>query len=73
MIFTGLLSVAFLGREMQRYKWYVIYKPTKRLLKFSFRFGMIVVVLGLAIVGVTDFIFSDKNASTDTNGIIAGT
>ena len=33
---------------------------------------MFMVVVGLAIVGVTDFIFSDKNASTDTNGIIAG-
>jgi drug/metabolite transporter (DMT)-like permease len=56
MIFTGLLSVAFLGRELQRYKW----------------FGMFTVVAGLAIIGVTDFVFSDKDASTDTNGIIAG-
>ena len=33
---------------------------------------MSLVVCGLAIVGVTDFIFSDKSATTDTNGIIAG-
>lgn len=33
---------------------------------------MFMVVAGLAVVGVTDFIYSDKSATTDTNGIIAG-
>jgi hypothetical protein len=33
---------------------------------------MFLVVVGLAVVGVTDFLFGDKGANTDTNGIIAG-
>jgi len=56
MIFTGLLSVAFLNRELQRFKW----------------FGIFVVVIGLSIIGVCDFIYSDGGETFDTNGIIAG-
>ena len=29
-------------------------------------------VLGLGVIGVCDFIYSDGGSSTDTNGIIAG-
>ncbi len=56
MIFTGLLSVAFLGSKLQAHKW----------------FGMFLVVGGLVTIGVSDFIYSDTSSNTDTNGIIAG-
>ena len=56
MIFTGLLSVAFLNRELQRFKWV----------------GIFVVVAGLSVIGVCDFIYSDGGETVDTNGIIAG-
>ncbi len=56
MIFTGLLSVAFLGSKLQPHKWA----------------GIFLVVAGLATIGVCDFIYSDNTTNTDTNGIIAG-
>ncbi len=36
------------------------------------RFGMCLVVAGLAIVGLTDFLFSNNANTNDTYGIIAG-
>ncbi|CAC5373631.1 Solute carrier family 35 member F6 [Mytilus coruscus] len=55
IIFTALLSVAFLGRTIRAQMW----------------IGIVSVIIGLAIVGVSDIIFNtDKNK--DTNGIIAG-
>lgn len=56
MIFTGLLSVAFLGNKLQKHKW----------------FGIFIVVAGLSVIGVCDFIYTDNNQNSDTNGIIAG-
>ncbi|CAG2235018.1 Solute carrier family 35 member F6 [Mytilus edulis] len=55
IIFTALLSVAFLGRTIRAQMW----------------IGIVSVIVGLAVVGVSDIIFNtDKNK--DTNGIIAG-
>lgn len=55
MIFTGLLSVAFLNNKLQPYKW----------------LGIVMVVIGLSVIGVCDFIYSN-NSTSDVNGIIAG-
>ncbi|OWF42217.1 solute carrier family 35 member F6-like [Mizuhopecten yessoensis] len=55
IIFTALLSVAFLGHNIKARMWA----------------GMIVIILGLGIVGVSDIVLGDKK-SKDTNGIIAG-
>jgi drug/metabolite transporter (DMT)-like permease len=55
MIFTGLLSVAFLNAKLQPHKW----------------LGILMVVIGLSVIGVCDFIYSNSS-TTDTNGIIAG-
>ena len=55
IIFTALLSVAFLGRTIKAQMWV----------------GMIGVILGLAVVGLTDIILNEKSKS-DTNAIIAG-
>uniref|UniRef100_A0A914EKX5 Solute carrier family 35 member F6 n=1 Tax=Acrobeloides nanus TaxID=290746 RepID=A0A914EKX5_9BILA len=43
IIFTGLLSVAFLRMRLQGYRW----------------IGMLLVTLGLVIVGVTDIVYDD--------------
>ena len=56
MIFTGLLSVAFLGNKLQPHKW----------------IGISMVVAGLSVVGFCDFYYGSGSATTDTNGIIAG-
>ena len=55
IIFTALLSVAFLGRTIKAQMWV----------------GIIGVILGLAVVGLTDIIFNN-NPNSDTKGIIAG-
>ncbi|XP_064642888.1 solute carrier family 35 member F6-like isoform X2 [Lineus longissimus] len=55
MIFTALLSVAFLGRQIRNHMW----------------FGIFVVLVGLVIVGLADFLFGSEDTS-DINGIIAG-
>ncbi|XP_033763645.1 solute carrier family 35 member F6-like isoform X2 [Pecten maximus] len=55
IIFTALLSVAFLGHNIKARMWA----------------GMITVILGLGVVGVSDVVFGDKK-SKDINGIIAG-
>ncbi|CAD6195534.1 unnamed protein product [Caenorhabditis auriculariae] len=55
IIFTGLLSVGMLGTTIKPFKW----------------FGMLFVMLGLVIVGVTD-IYYDNNPLDDKNAIITG-
>ncbi|CAD5123218.1 DgyrCDS11579 [Dimorphilus gyrociliatus] len=58
MIFTALLSVAFLGRKIRSFMW----------------FGMVVVLVGLVLVGLSDVVFrkSSSERSSDVNGIISG-
>ncbi|XP_045620294.1 solute carrier family 35 member F6 [Procambarus clarkii] len=56
IVFTGLLSVAFLGRKLRYYQW----------------IGMIVVIMGLVIVGVSDFVGSNESEGYTLNGIITG-
>lgn len=56
IIFTALLSVAFLGSTIRKVMWA----------------GIFIILVGLALVGVSDIIFGDTEAQTDTNGIIAG-
>lgn len=55
IIVTGLFSVAFLGSKLQLHKW----------------LGIFSVVLGLAVIGICDYMYSN-DANSDTNGIIAG-
>uniref|UniRef100_A0A8R1HPG2 TPT domain-containing protein n=1 Tax=Caenorhabditis japonica TaxID=281687 RepID=A0A8R1HPG2_CAEJA len=55
IIFTGLLSVGMLNATIKPFKW----------------FGMLFVMLGLVIVGVTD-IYYDSNPQDDKNAIITG-
>jgi drug/metabolite transporter (DMT)-like permease len=55
MIFTALLSVAFLRRRIHNHMW----------------LGIFIVLIGLIIVGLADFLFG-KEDTTDLNGIIAG-
>lgn len=45
IVFTGLLSVAFLNRKLQRYEW----------------LGIAFVIAGLAIVGISDMLSPKKN------------
>lgn len=56
IIFTALLSVAFLGSTIRKVMWT----------------GIFIILVGLALVGVSDIIFGNTGAQTDTNGIIAG-
>lgn len=58
IIFTALLSVAFNNRIIQPYMW----------------LGMLLIICGLVLVGVSDIIFNMSSAvgNTDINGIIAG-
>lgn len=57
IIFTALLSVAFNNRIIQPYMW----------------LGMVGIICGLVLVGVSDIIFnSGATSDTDPNGIIAG-
>lgn len=56
IIFTALLSVAFLGSTIRKVMWT----------------GIFIILVGLALVGVSDIIFGQSDAQTDTNGIIAG-
>ncbi|CAJ0606055.1 unnamed protein product [Cylicocyclus nassatus] len=55
IVFTGLLSVGMLGARIQGYKW----------------IGMILVILGLVVVGVTDIMYDDDPLD-DKNAIITG-
>ncbi|KAK6177550.1 hypothetical protein SNE40_015631 [Patella caerulea] len=55
LFFTSLLSVAFLGRNMNPRMW----------------IGVVICIMGLANLGIHDYIFMAKN-DYDTNGIVAG-
>ena len=56
IVFTALLSVAFLGRVIKKHMWA----------------GMFTVIVGLVLVGLADIVFGKHNDKNDTNGIIAG-
>lgn len=56
IIFTGLLSVAFLGRRLRSYEW----------------LGILLVMCGLVVVGISDIIFPDSHATKGPNSIITG-
>ena len=58
IIFTGILSVAFLNARLKIHQW----------------LGMFTVIVGLAIVGVGDYIFFQKGTTTglEQNTVLAG-
>lgn len=56
IIFTGLLSTAFLGRLLKGREW----------------LGMLTVVAGLSVVGASDFIFNSSSTSNSLNSIVTG-
>uniref|UniRef100_A0A023GP72 Putative conserved plasma membrane protein n=1 Tax=Amblyomma triste TaxID=251400 RepID=A0A023GP72_AMBTT len=56
IIFTGLLSVAFLGRRLRTYEW----------------LGIFTVMIGLVVVGMSDILFPDSHATKGPNSIITG-
>ena len=57
VIFTALLSVAFLGRKIRGHMW----------------LGMFFILVGLALVGISDIVFKSGDDSTsDKNAIISG-
>uniref|UniRef100_A0A2L2YA49 Putative conserved plasma membrane protein n=1 Tax=Parasteatoda tepidariorum TaxID=114398 RepID=A0A2L2YA49_PARTP len=56
IVFTGLLSVAFLGRKLKPYEW----------------LGIFTVIAGLACVGASDVINPDKTEKHAMNDIITG-
>lgn len=43
IIFTGLVSTAFLGMKLKGYQW----------------LGMFMVTMGLVVIGLTDYIYGD--------------
>ena len=53
-MFTGLFSVAFLGRRLRYFNW----------------IGIFVILTGLVIVGLADFLNDDSDM--DINGVITG-
>ncbi|XP_076056122.1 transport and golgi organization 9 isoform X2 [Oratosquilla oratoria] len=57
IIFTGLLSVAFLGRKLRYFQW----------------MGMFTVIVGLIVVGLSDFLGTGTDSDgKDLNSIITG-
>lgn len=54
IIFTGILSVTFLGNKMKWFQWT----------------GMVIVILGLATVGVGDYIFFEAGSSNMSKGMV---
>ena len=56
IIFTGLLSVAFLGRRLVASQWT----------------GIFVTILGLVMVGLADFISGNKDDSHKLSEVITG-
>ncbi|XP_030765066.1 solute carrier family 35 member F6 [Sitophilus oryzae] len=56
IVFVALLSVAFLGKNLVKREW----------------FGIGSVIIGLAIVGVADFVSNDNDGSHNKNDIITG-
>lgn len=55
IIFVGILSVAFLERVLKKKEWV----------------GIIFVILGLVVVGLSDFLFLDETKK-DSNSVITG-
>lgn len=56
IIFTGLLSVAFLGRRLAPSQW----------------LGMVITILGLVIVGLADFLNRHQDDTHKLSDIITG-
>lgn len=56
IIFTGLLSVAFLGRKLQPSQWV----------------GIFITILGLVVVGLADFITGNRDESHKLSEVITG-
>lgn len=56
IIFTGLLSVAFLGRRLELSQW----------------IGILVTILGLVVVGVADFVSGHGDDSHKLSEVITG-
>lgn len=56
IIFTGLLSVAFLGRRLAKSQW----------------IGIFITILGLVIVGLADFFSDKKDDSQKLSDVITG-
>ena len=56
IIFTGLLSVAFLGTKLKLYQWV----------------GMGTVILGLVLVGIGDYVFFTATGNLEKNTVLAG-
>ena len=56
IIFTGLLSTAFLGRLLKAREW----------------LGMLIVIMGLSVVGASDFLFTNDGNNNSLNSIITG-
>jgi drug/metabolite transporter (DMT)-like permease len=56
IVFTGLLSVAFLNRKLEAVKWV----------------GIALIITGLAVVGASDIIFKGTGETHGTNNIITG-
>jgi len=54
IVFTGMFSVAFLGRKLKWFNW----------------LGICMIIVGLLLTGVADFLVSDE--SLDTNAILTG-
>ncbi|CAL4123011.1 unnamed protein product [Meganyctiphanes norvegica] len=56
IIFTGLFSTLFLGRKLKYYQW----------------LGMLFVIAGLVIVGLSDFLGGNSKDNVDLKGVIIG-
>lgn len=56
IVFTGLLSVAFLNRELKVLEWV----------------GIVVVIAGLGCVGMSDILYPSTDEHFDQNSIITG-
>ena len=54
IIFTGVLSVLFLRRRLEWFRW----------------LGILFIIGGLVTVGTTDIIYSGTSNSTDTNATV---
>lgn len=57
IIFTGLLSVAFLGRRLLASQW----------------IGIFITILGLVVVGLADFVSSNREDGHKLSDVITGT
>ena len=55
-MFTALLSVAFLGRKIHKHMW----------------LGIVFIIFGLALVGISDVVFNGSGRDHPKNNIITG-